>query len=122
VSWELVKAWNESNPNAKAVQKGQPGSTKHEQGGWILQDITTGKLSVRRVPRGSRDGLGPIVGTRPVDTATLRVVAWFHTHPNTSDEGYASGPSPGDINFQNGEAKVPGIILTHDGTQFIPFP
>ncbi|MDH6243210.1 hypothetical protein M2432_000839 [Mycobacterium sp. OTB74] len=117
-----MKAWNESNPNAREVHRGQPGSTKHEQGGWILVDPTTGKRSVKRVPRGSRDGLGPIVGTRPTDSATQRVVAWFHTHPNTDAEGYGSGPSPADIAWQNAEAKVPGIILTHDGTKFIPFP
>lgn len=74
-----------------------------------------------RVGAGDRDGLGPIVGTRPADTADQKVVSWFHTHPNKASEGYKSEPSTGDKNWQKAEAKVPGIE-THDGRKTIPHP
>jgi len=119
---ELTRAWNESNPNAPEVPNGATGSTKQEQGGWIVWNKISGCLLVIRVPAGTRDGLATIVGTRPVDNADQKVVAWFHTHPNTAAEGYSSGPSPGDLGYTTGEAKVPGIIETHDGRKFIPYP
>lgn len=122
VDAELKRAWNESNPNAPEVRQGNPGSTKKEQGGWIVWNKKTGALKVIRVPAGTRDGLGPIVGTRPPDNDDQEVVGWFHTHPNKSSEGYGSSPSPGDVAWQNSEAKVPGIVETHDGRKTIPYP
>lgn len=83
---------------------------------------TTGQLEVSRVPGGTRDGLGTIVGTRPADTGDRQVVGWFHTHPNKGSEGYADGPSPGDRGYQAGEAKCPGIIEEHSGRVTIPYP
>jgi hypothetical protein len=122
VDYNLKKAFTDSNPNAPNVPAGTAGSLKKEQGGWIVWDKKTGSLEVTRVPAGTRDGLGPIVGTRPADTADKQTVGWFHTHPNKSAEGYTSGPSPGDRAWQNSEAKVPGIIETHDGRKTIPYP
>ena len=122
VDAELKRAWNDSNPNVPDVKRGKPGSTKKEQGGWVVWNKKTGKLEVIRVGAGTRDGLGTIVGTRPADTKDREVVAWFHTHPNKASEDYGSGPSPGDIGWQKQEAKVPGIIETHDGRKTIPYP
>ena len=122
VDKELKKAWDESNPNAPDVPRGTDGSTKKEQGGWIVWNKDTGQLEVYRVPAGTRDGLGPIVGTRPPDNEHQQVVSWFHTHPNKNSEGYGQEPSPGDTGWQNSEAKVPGIIETHDGRKTIPYP
>lgn len=122
VDSELKKAWIDSNPNAPEVPKGQPGSLKKEQGGWIVWKKDTGKLEVIRVAPGSRDGLGTIVGTRPKDSTSQEVVGWFHTHPNTSNEGYTHGPSIPDKNFQRLKAKAPGIIETHEGRKTIPYP
>jgi len=122
VDSELKKAWKESNPDAPEVRAGQPGSTKKEQGGWIIWNKKSGQLEVQRVPGGDRGGLGTIVGTRPKDNQDQEVVSWFHTHPNTSNEGYQHGPSPGDIAWQKSEAKVPGIIETHEGRKTIPYP
>lgn len=119
---ELERAFQESNPNAPNVPNGSPGSQKHEQGGWIVWNKDTGQLEVRRVPPGTRDGLGTIVGTRPQDNEHQQTVGWFHTHPNKSEEGFGPEPSDGDRGFQNGEAKVPGIIETHDGRRTMPFP
>ncbi len=122
VDKELKKAWDESNPNAPDVPRGTEGSTKKEQGGWVVWNKDTGQLEVYRVPAGTRDGLGPIVGTRPPDNEHQQVVSWFHTHPNKVAEGYGHGPSPGDTGWQNDEAKVPGIIETHEGRKTIPYP
>lgn len=122
VDQELQRAFDESNPNAPDVPRGSPGSLKQEQGGWLVWNRTTGQVEVQRVPAGTRDGLGTIVGTRPPDNASQQVVGWFHTHPNTSAEGYGHGPSAGDRGWQNAEAKVPGIIETHAGRQTIPYP
>lgn len=122
VDGELKRAWDESNPNAPEVPAGQPGSTKQEQGGWVVWNKQTHQLEVTRVAGGDRDGLGPIVGTRPADNDRQEVVSWFHTHPNTANEGYGSDPSPGDTGWQASEAHAPGIIETHDGRKTIPYP
>src|SRR5712692_4002263 len=42
VDSELKKAWKESNPNAPEIPAGQPGSTKKEQGGWIIWNKKSG--------------------------------------------------------------------------------
>lgn len=121
VTAELNRAWTESNPNAPDVPGGTPGSPKVEQGGWIIWNPTANTFTVQRVPHGTRDGLAPIVGTKPADTANAMVVAWFHTHPNTRAEGYGPDPSGGDTGFTT-SAQVPGIIKTHEGDRTIPYP
>jgi hypothetical protein len=122
IDYDLKKAWSESRPNAASVPRGTPGSVKQEQGGWIVWDKKSGRVSTSRVPAGTRDGLGTIAGTRPVDNDKQHVVGWFHTHPNVAAEGYGSGPSPADVGWQNAYGKAPGIVETHDGRQIIPFP
>lgn len=119
---QLQRAWVESNPNAAAVPRGSPGSLKREQGGWFQWRKDSHILQSRRVPAGTRDGLATIVGTRPPDSDILAPVAWYHTHPNTAAEGYTHTASAGDIAWQNAEAKVPGIIMTHNGVVTIPYP
>jgi hypothetical protein len=119
----LAQAWTDSNPNAPDVPPNPPPSLKKEQGGWILWNCVTNAYRVIRVPAGTRDGLATIVGTRPSPARPEKVVAWFHTHPNTTAEGYTTGASPGDIGFTNSEAKVPGIIREHGGVDTdIPYP
>ena len=71
-----------------------------------------------RVGAGTRDSLPTIVGTRPA----TNVIGWFHTHPNKASEGFASGPSPGDISFTTSTALCPGLVQSHDGFFIIPFP
>lgn len=122
VDGELQKAWSESNPHAPDVPWGGTGSLKQEQGGWVVWNKQSSELEVVRVRGGTRDNFGSIVGTRPADTLQQEVVAWFHTHPNTDREGYTADPSPADIGYQNSEAKVPGIIETHEGRKTIPYP
>ncbi|MBI1878873.1 MAG: DUF4157 domain-containing protein [Chloroflexi bacterium] len=118
----IEKAWTDSKPNAPDVPMGDPGSQKKEQGGWIIWNSDTKSYRVVRVGAGTRDGLGPIAGTRPNVSAPEFLVAWFHTHPNKTSEGYANEPSDADVNWQNAEAKVPGIVRAHDGYHTIPYP
>jgi hypothetical protein len=120
VSAALTQAWNDSHPNVPDAVP-PAATTKVEQGGWILWNPTNNSFSVQRVPAGTRDGLATIVGTKPADTATAVVVAWFHTHPNTRAEGYGPDPSGGDRGFTR-SARVPGIIKTHEGDRTIPYP
>lgn len=119
---ELNRAWVESNPNAPSVPRGQPGSSKVEQGGWIRQNRLTGTRNVLRLPPGTRDSLPTIVGTRPRWSLVYKLEGWFHTHPNTFAEGYSHLASPGDIAFTRHYARVPGVIKTHHGDVFIPYP
>jgi hypothetical protein len=116
VQAELQRAWNDSNPNAPEVPRGQPGSQKHEQIGWIVWNRDTGRFEVIRLPGGTRDSSNP--NPRPPDNDHQTVVAWFHTHPNTDTEGYSADPSPADRNVTN-SVGVPGIIETHDGRKII---
>jgi type VI secretion system secreted protein VgrG len=122
IDHDLKQAWGESRPNAAAVPRGTPGSVKQKQGGWVVWDKKSGHVATVRAPAGSRDGLGTITGTRPADTADHHVVAWFQTQPNVAAEGYASGPSPADVGWQNAHGKAPGIVETHDGRRVIPYP
>ena len=48
-----------------------------------------------------------------------RTVGVFHTHPNLPEEGYSPLPSPSDENFTENYAKVPHLVLTHDGAEWI---
>jgi len=118
----LRKAWRDSKPNAPDIPFGSSGSLKSEQGGWIIWNKKTRRVEIERVPGGTRDGLATISGTRPEGTSDRQVVGWFHTHPNKNSEGYRTGPGIGNIRFTHAEARVPGIIETHDGRIIIPYP
>lgn len=118
VDAELKKAWTESNPNAPEVKQGDPGSTKHEQGGGIYWNKKTGELKTQRVAAGTRDGNAGA----PAGSGDWEKVAEFHTHPNTSGEGYTADPSPADRKYVKNTSKVPEIIETHDGRKTIPYP
>jgi hypothetical protein len=114
---ELRRAWYESNPHAADVPRGQPGSRKKEQGGFIYWNRETGRLEVERLPPGDRDGLP---GLPPSIGPGRELVGSFHTHPNTAAEGYAADPSPVDRHFTQQVTCVPEIIETHQGRKTIP--
>lgn len=86
VAWQaLEQAWVDSLP-------GDP-AQRHEEGGWVYLDTTTGAISVRRAPAGTRAILD--LNTPPLVLGSV-VVATFHTHPNPSAEGWDPGPSAAD--------------------------
>ena len=111
ISGEIDAAWEDSNPNT-------PGE-KVERGFWILRNDDTGQYSVQHFPtsNATRHSLTP--GPTP-DVPGHSVEAFFHTHPNTVEEGYTSEPSQADISF--GEAiGVPGIVRSHDGMHYFGY-
>ena len=107
VAAAIEKSWNASNPNT-------PGS-KQEQGFWVMRDDKTGALSTVNFPsNGTRDSLTP--GAVPAIEGKT-AVAFFHTHPNTTAEGYTNGPSTADQNFADARG-IPGIIQSHNGMYY----
>src|SRR4051794_11561925 len=68
-------------------------TNRHEEGGWIYMDKSTGQIFVRRARAGDQDSIDL---RSPPENAGSYVVGTFHTHPNPSAEGWAPGPSLGD--------------------------
>ncbi len=85
VQQALEVVWTDSLPADPA--------RRHEEGGWIYMDTTTGSISVRRAPAGAQAILD--LSTPPTVPGSV-VVATFHTHPNPSAEGWEPGPSAAD--------------------------
>src|SRR5260370_35796767 len=100
----LEQAWNDSLPNGPA--------TRHEEGGWIYLELTTGRLIARRHAGGSQADLDL---TNPPLLAGCVIVATFHTHPNPSADGWDPAPSPDDTDSAN-RLGVPCLSRADDGT------
>jgi hypothetical protein len=103
VQQALEQAWIDSRPD-DPVQR-------HEEGGWIYIDTTTGRLTTQRAPPGAQSELE--MGDPPVVAGSV-VVGTFHTHPNPIAEGWDPGPSDEDSMFHD-QAGVPGLIRADDG-------
>jgi hypothetical protein len=99
----LDNAWVDSLANDPA--------RRHEEGGWIYMDTTTGAIVVRRAPAGSQAILDL---TAPAVVPGSVVVATFHTHPNPSAEGWDTGPSTADTQSA-WLFGVPCLIRADDG-------
>ena len=67
----LEQAWTDSMPS-DALKR-------HEEGGWIYFDTTTGAITHRRAPAGAESFLD--LSNAPILPGST-VVATFHTHPN----------------------------------------
>jgi hypothetical protein len=85
VQQAMEAAWNDSLSDDPV--------RRHEEGGWIYMNVTTGELFVRRAPAGGQTILDM---SSPPMVAGALVVATFHTHPNPSAEGWEPGPSAAD--------------------------
>ena len=99
----LEDAWRDSLPADRFL--------RHEEGGWIYVNRSTGSLIIQSAASGLRAALD--LGSPPaIQGATI--VATFHTHPNPISEGWFPGPS-----FDDTESAwvlgVPCIIRTDDG-------
>jgi hypothetical protein len=81
----LERAWIDSLPADPA--------RRHEEGGWIYMDLTSGAISVARTPSGAQAMLDV---TNPPVVPGSTVVATFHTHPNPTAEGWDPRPSVAD--------------------------
>ncbi len=99
----LDDAWNDSRVS-DAVNR-------HEEGGWIYMDLSSGAIQTRRAPTGSRSRLS--LGNPPL-MANQVIVGTFHTHPNPASEGWATGPSNQDQRAAKATG-VPWLIRAEDG-------
>jgi len=99
----MEQAWIDSLP-ADPLQR-------HEEGGWVYVDTTTGAISVQRATAGLRASLD--LNTPPVVPGSV-VVATFHTHPNPSADGWEPGPSGADTQSA-WLLGVPCLIRADDG-------
>lgn len=95
----IAADWTASRPNGPTPKK--------EHGFWILR-AANGTITTQAFPsNGTNDSLIP--GPMPATS-----IAFFHTHPNTTAEGYAQEPSQADINFANARG-IPGLVMSHAG-------
>jgi hypothetical protein len=84
---------------------------RHEEGGWIYVDTSTGQIAVRRHLSGGTSGIN--LKSPPIMPGSV-IVGLFHTHPNPSDEGWEPGPSPQD-ELMDALLGVPDLIRADDG-------
>jgi hypothetical protein len=84
---------------------------RHEEGGWIYFNPTTSEVTIIRAPTGSRAAIDL---NNPPEVPAHFVVGKFHTHPNTTAEGWDPGPSQGDIIVDERHG-VPDLIRADNG-------
>jgi hypothetical protein len=84
---------------------------RHEEGGWIYQDTTTGRIMTRRAPAGSMRRIA--LGNPPLVPGSV-IVGTYHTHPNPTAEGWEPGPSQTD-QANATLSGVPWLIRSDDG-------
>jgi hypothetical protein len=99
----LDQAWLDSLPH--------DANNRHEEGGWIYLNLSTGEISAVRAKRGMRSHIDL---SQPVIVTGSVVVGKFHTHPNPASEGWVAGPSDGDLRIDEIHG-VPDLIIAEDG-------
>jgi len=99
----IDQAWSDSQADDAGA--------RHEEGGWIYLDRTTGQLTIRRAPVKGQAGIDL---TAPPYVAGAVVVGKFHTHPNPKAEGWKTGPGASDV-FYDTVHGVPDLIKAEDG-------
>jgi hypothetical protein len=99
----LEAAWVDSQPDSP--------ESRHEEGGWIYQHLTSGETSVRR----ARPGIDTAIDlSDPPLVEGAVVVGVFHTHPNPTSEGWEPGPSSADRRADERDG-VPDLIRADNG-------
>ena len=99
----LEAAWSDS--------QSESAERRHEEGGWIYQDLITREIAIRRGPPGI--GTAIVLDDPPIVEGSL-VVGVFHTHPNPSSEGWNPGPSPADRRADERDG-IPDLIRADNG-------
>ncbi len=99
----MDEAWVDSQVNDPSL--------RHEEGGWIYFDLTTGVIVLRRASPGTQSRL-PLAN--PPLLLNHVIVGTFHTHPNPASAGWATGPSSQDQRAAN-YTGVPWLIRAEDG-------
>ena len=97
---KIEDAWNASTAHSP-----------QEHGFWITRDDTTGEVSTRPFENA---GAGHSIVPGPVPSDAI---AFFHTHPNRPEDGYAQGPSAADQQFA-ARIGLPGLIQSHSGMYY----
>jgi hypothetical protein len=103
VQQAIDQAWADSLPADPA--------RRHEEGGWIYMDVTTGQITVRRAASG---GQAAVDLSHPPAIPGSVVVSKFHTHPNPTAEGWNPGPSEADMRVDAVHG-VPDLIRADNG-------
>jgi RHS repeat-associated protein len=83
----------------------------HEEGGWIYQNTSTGRIATRRAPRGAESSI--VLDSPPHLTGYL-VVGIFHTHPNPTSEGWDPHPDQRDDIYALTHG-IPGLVMSDSG-------
>ena len=96
-------AWADSFADDQAL--------RHEEGGYIYIDPTTGEVIVRRALPGQRRVLDL---TYPPDVPGAFLVATYHTHPNLTSLGWDPEPSTADRYEADGSG-VPWFVVSDIG-------
>ena len=84
---------------------------RHEEGGWIYLELSTGAIATRRAPSGTQSRLSL---ANPPLLPNHVIVGTFHTHPNPASEGWETGPSVQDEHGAS-YTGVPWLIRAEDG-------
>lgn len=86
-------------------------SLRHEEGGWIYWNFTSGEISAIRASSGQTSSIDL---DDPPEVAGAFVIGKFHTHPNPSSAGWDPRPSRGDriVDAIHG---VPDLIRSDNG-------
>ena len=99
----LVEAWADSKANDP--------TNRHEEGGWIYLELSTGVIVLQRAPTGTRSRLSL---ANPPLLPNHVIVGTYHTHPNPASEGWLTEPSSQDERAANFSG-VPWLSSAEDG-------
>jgi hypothetical protein len=83
---------------------------RHEEGGFIYFNPTTGEVTTRRTPPGR---LGVLDVSSPPTITGAFLVAVYHTHPNPASAGWMPDPSSDDYELTD-DTGVPWFIICVD--------
>jgi hypothetical protein len=103
VTEALDRAWADSQPDDPR--------RRHEEGGWIYMNVSTGQITIRRAPTGMQTAID--LSDPPLLDDSV-IVGKFHTHPNPTSEGWNSRPSASDLSVDERHG-VPDLVRADDG-------
>ncbi len=98
----FAAAWADSFPDDPSL--------RHEEGGYIYMNPTSGDVTIRRAPPGELKELDlsyppPLIG--------FYLVATYHTHPNPVADMFDPTPSDADIREAEGSG-VPWFVISEE--------
>lgn len=103
VQMAFAAAWADSFPDDPQM--------RHEEGGFIYYNPSTGAISIRRTSPGERGSIN--LSWPPVMPGEF-LVATYHTHPTPPGGRVTAEPSSQDKRFAK-ESGVPWFVISHVG-------